>query len=105
MDGHNQKLIPDDILREIIPEDNDLNEETMLVAKCKKYSSWGVGHDRVIIMSTHFIYLLSTKEIRKKASITDMSYAIKSNASKEILLFFKEGYDMRLVFEESNELI
>ena len=43
MDGHNQKLIPDTIMREIIPEDNELDEEALLVAKCKKISTWGIG--------------------------------------------------------------
>ena len=72
MDGHNQKLVPDSIMREIFPEDNKLDEEPLFVAKCKMISNWGIGKDRVLILSTHHIYLLSTREIRKKVSISEM---------------------------------
>lgn len=78
MDGHNQKLVPDSIMRGIFPEDNDLEEEPMFCAKCKIISNWNIGKDRVIILSTHYIYLLSTKEIRKKVGITEAKYFIKS---------------------------
>jgi hypothetical protein len=105
MDGHNQKLIPDQIMKDIFPEDNDLEEEPMFVSKCKKISNWNIGQDRVLILSTHYIYLLSTKEIRKKVSITDVKYFVKSldTKSKEMLLFFREGYDFRLTFDGLEE--
>ena len=64
MDGHNQKLLPDSVMNELFPEDNDLDEESVFVAKCKKMSAWGIGAERVIILSTHCIYLLSSKELR-----------------------------------------
>lgn len=105
MDGHNQKLIPDSIMRGIFPEDNDLEEEPMFVAKCKIISNWNIGKDRVIILSTHYIYLLSTREIRKKVAIIEAKYFIKSlvKNNKEVLLFFREGFDLRLSFENTEE--
>jgi hypothetical protein len=66
MDGHNQKLVKDSILRELYPEDSDTGEEPMIITKCKKYSRWGIGSDRIIILSTHSICLLSAREIGKK---------------------------------------
>lgn len=103
MDGHNQKLVPDAIMNSLFPQDNDLDEEAMFVAKCKKISNWGIGSDRVLILSTHYIYLLSSKEIKKKVSITEVKYFVKSTVAscKEILLFFREGYDIRLSFEDT----
>ena len=43
MDGHNQKLVPDNILRELFPEDNELDEEPLHIAKGKKFSNWNIG--------------------------------------------------------------
>jgi hypothetical protein len=107
MDGHNQKLVPDQIMQSLFPQDNDLEEEPMIVSKCKKISNWGIGSDRVIILSTHYIYLLSSREIKKKVSISEVKYFIKSTiaACKEILLFFREGYDIRLSFDESEQFL
>jgi hypothetical protein len=48
----------------LFPEDNELDEESVFVSKCKKMSAWGIGADRVIILSTHSIYLLSSRELR-----------------------------------------
>ena len=63
MDGHHEKLIPDSIMRTLFPEDGD--EEPLFVDKVKKFSNWGIGQDRVVVLSTHVIYILSTKEVRK----------------------------------------
>ena len=43
MDGHNQKLVPDSVMNMIFPENNDLDEEPLVVQKCKKISNWGIG--------------------------------------------------------------
>ena len=64
MDGHGGALIPDNILEEMFPDDNELDESAMHISKCKKLSNWGIGQDRIIILSTHSIYLLSQKEVR-----------------------------------------
>jgi len=46
--------------------------------------------------------LLSTKEIRKKVSISEVQYFIKSLQSPEILLQFI-GFDFRLIFDTSED--
>jgi hypothetical protein len=106
MDGYNGKLVPDNIMNMIFPENNDLEEESLVVSKCKKISNWGIGQDRALILSTHYIYLLSSKEIKKKVSIHEAKYLIKSLAKncKEIIVYFREGFDFRLSLDNSEEL-
>lgn len=107
MDGHNQKLVPDSVMGMIFPENNDLDEEPLIVTKCKKISNWGIGQDRVVILSTHYIYLLSTKEIKKKISISEAKYIVKSlnETSKEVLIYFRDGFDFRLSFEKTEDFL
>ncbi len=64
MDGYNQQVIPDSVLLKIIPENNKLDEEILLVQACKKVSRWGINQNRQVILSTHFIYLID-KTVRK----------------------------------------
>jgi hypothetical protein len=107
MDGNNQKLVPDTVMNKIFSVNNDLDEEPLLVTKCKKVSNWGIGQDRVIILSTHYIYLLSSKEIKKKVSISETKYLIKSltESSKEIIIYFREGFDFRLSFDQTEDFL
>lgn len=64
MDGHGGKILPDSYLEELFPDDNDLDESMMHLCKCKKLSNFSIKQDRILILSTHVIYLLSQKEIR-----------------------------------------
>ena len=105
MDGHNQKLLPDSVMQELFPEDNELDEESVFVAKCKKMSAWGIGAERVIILSTHCIYLLSSKELRQKMEIKKLDFYIKSVTSKEFILYDNTGKDNRLSFDERDQFL
>lgn len=105
MDGNNQKYVPDWLMEQIFPEDSEIPEEPLHIDKCKKISRWGIGQDRVVILSTHFIYILSAKDISKKVSIEELKYIIKSSLSKEILLYFDDDFDMRLNFESRDEML
>ena len=105
MDGHNQKLLPDSIMLELFPEDNDLDEESVFVSKCKKLSAFGIGSDRIIILSTHCIYLLSSKELRQKLEIKKLDFYIKSLKSNEFILYDVNGKDNRLSFEKRDEFL
>ena len=64
-----------------------------------------MGQDRVIILSTHHIFLLSTKEIRKKVHISHLQYIVKSLSSNEMLLYFQQGFDLRLVFDTREDFL
>jgi hypothetical protein len=47
-------------LLQLVPEDNPLDEEVLFVAKAKKLSNWDIKQDRIIVLSTHHLFLLST---------------------------------------------
>lgn len=69
----------------------------MFVGKCKKISRWNIAQERILILSTHFCYLLNEKfEIRKKSGISALKYIVKSVMSVEILLYFTDETDIRL---------
>jgi hypothetical protein len=77
----------------------------MFVGKCKKLSAFGIGSDRIIILSTHRIYLLSSKEVRLKMDIKKLDFFIKSLKSNEFILFDVNGKDNRLSFDKRDEFL
>ena len=98
-------LIPAGELNKIIPEDNELGEMDLMMAKCKKISSWGIKQDRILLLSTHQIYVLKTNfEIRKQVAIAELRYMIKCGKSNEVLLYFNGHFDFRLVVEQKDEM-
>lgn len=101
MDGHGGKLVPDSVMKDLFSED----DEAMFVAKGKKISTWGIGSDRVVILSEYFLMLLTQRDIDKKIPISQVCYYIKSMSSNEILLHFTDNIDWRLVFEKSQEFL
>mgnify|MGYP001024983508 CR=1 FL=1 len=98
-------LVPQEILDKLFPEDHELGEESMFLSKCKEINRWGLPKDRVIIQSTHHIYMLNAKEVTKKIPIIDLKYYIKSTLSNELLLFFDDDSDLRLIFDEREEML
>jgi len=101
MDGHGGKLIPDSIMKDLFTDD----DEAMFISKCKKISTWGIGSDRVIIMSENYLMLLTQRDIDKREDIRSVNYCIKSNSSNEVLIHFINNTDWRLVFEKRDELL
>ena len=97
--------LSDAVIKEIFPEGNSLGEKPLLTIKCKKISRWGIAQDRIAILSTHCVYLLSNKDVRKKVPIADCKYIIKSMTSKEVLLYFNDELDMRLISEERDAFL
>jgi len=47
------EVISQEEMNNIIPEDNELGEMDLFTSKIKKISSWGIKHDRILILSTH----------------------------------------------------
>jgi len=71
----------------------------MHVAKCKKISRVGFRHDRVVILSTHNIFMVSSKGASKILPIIELKYIVKSLVSNELLLYFDQSYDIRMILE------
>ena len=88
----------------MFPEDNEYDETMMFQSKCKKISRWNLAQERILLLSTHFIYLLNDKyEIRKSQGISTLKYIVKSTNSLEILLYFTDETDIRLQLETDDK--
>ena len=48
---------------------------------------------------------MNSKEVTKKVPFADLSYYIKSTLSNELLLFFDDDTDIRLIFDEREEML
>jgi len=35
-------VVPDELIEELFPEDNELGEDMLFSSKCKKISGWGI---------------------------------------------------------------
>lgn len=53
------ELVPQKVLDQMFPEDNEYDETPMFIGKCKKISRWNIAQDRILVLSTHFSYLLN----------------------------------------------
>lgn len=49
--------------------------------------------------------MLNAKEVTKKIPIADVKYYIKSTLSNEILLFFDDDTDIRLIFDDREDML
>ena len=54
-------------------------------------------------MSTFAVYLFSSKKVHTKVPIRELKYVIKSMHSKEFLMQFTEGIDLRIGGVEDRE--
>ena len=90
------ELVPESVYQKLFPDDNDLEEAAMCTQKCKKISRWGIPQERILILSTHFVYLLHNNSLRKRVSISKLKYIVKSTTNHEILLYFTDESDFRL---------
>ena len=51
-------IIPPEIMQTIIPDDNELGECVMFTSHVKKISTWGFAQDRILVLSTHKIFII-----------------------------------------------
>ena len=54
------------------------------------------------MLSTHNIYLLTETEARRANPISDLKYIVRSLKSAEILLYFTNESDLRLIIEDED---
>ena len=55
------------------------------------------------MLSTTSIYLLTDKEARRSLFIGQLSYMIRSSSSGELLLYFRDDSDLRLIISDDDE--
>ena len=89
MDEIDYSLLPESLIKQTFPNNNVKDGETVLAMhKCKKYNRYGVGQDRIFILSNQAFYLCSQTRVHTMMVIKDLSYIVKSLKSDEFLLMF-----------------
>ena len=88
-------------MSKIIPEDNELGEMSLFQSRIKRFSSWGVKQDRILVFSTHFLYITKGTEIVKKYGIYLMRYIVECPSSSEILVYFSSYKNLRMVLMDT----
>jgi len=73
----------------------------LFIDKVKKISGWGIKQDRILLLSTHEIYVLKpgSFDVKEKIPISQLRYMIKCAKNNEVLLYFEGHFDMRFIFE------
>lgn len=101
------KLISEDQMNKIIPEDNADGEMDLHIEKVKKISGWGIKQDRIALLSTHKIYVLKlgTFEVKETVAISELRYIIKCGKSNEILLYFEGHFDLRFIMTNHGDFL
>ena len=64
-----------------------------------------MAQDRVVICSPLSVYLVSSKKLHTQMMIKELRYIIKAQQSKEFILQFGGGNDIRINLMEREELI
>lgn len=96
--------IPEALLKQVFPTINQPDGEKVLFSsKAKKYNRYGISQERIVLLSTFAVYLFSAKKVHTKVPIRELKYVIKSMHSKEFLLQFTEGIDLRIGGVEDRE--
>ena len=53
-------LVSDDLIKELFPKNNEgKNESVMYIGKCSKFSRYNMKQDRILILSTQGVYLIT----------------------------------------------
>lgn len=53
-------LVPGDLIKELFPHNDEKGSETVYyIDKCVKFNRYGFRQDRVLILSTHGLYLIN----------------------------------------------
>jgi len=86
-----------------------MNELTMMKADVKKVSTKGIKQDRILILSTHKVYLIKktilSYEKNRELAIKDLECFVKMKDTNEILLQFGGQEDLQLIFEEKEDFL
>ena len=106
MEDIDYSLLPSNLIAQIFPKNNVGKEESVVfMQKCKKYNRYGISQERIFVLSTNAAYLFSKNRVHTKVEMSKLKYIIKSMHSKEFMLQFTEGVDLRLSLEDREDLL
>ena len=79
-DKRDEPLASEDFIDELFTtaEAENLNELYMMHFECNKISAFNKPTLRVIVLSSHHVYLLSATDVRAKHAISKLQYIVRS---------------------------
>ena len=92
----------DDLIEKMFPPGNPAGEYFMFAQECYKISRYNMNQKRILMLSNLSIYLLTETEARRAVPISLLKYIIKSLKGPELLLYFTNESDLRLVIEDDD---
>ena len=99
--GPDEPVCPDDLvwarrprLGQTAPSDPD--EPVLFASFAKKRSTYNINQSRVLIVTTHRIYMFEDEKMSRKHKIGHLAAIIKSKNSPEFVLIFPELKNLHL---------
>ena len=106
MDDIDYSLLNADLVKKYFPQNNQGHAESiMFIQKCKKFNRYGISQERIFVLSTLGVYLFSSRRLHSMMKLGDLKYIVQSMQSKEFILQFDEGGDVRLNLEDREDLL
>jgi hypothetical protein len=87
MEDINYSLVAPDLIKELFPKNDEKDSESVhYIKNIVKYNRYGFKQDRVLILSTHGLYLIHGKKLSQKVMFEETSAIVKAMKSKEFVM-------------------
>ena len=87
MEDINYDLVTAELIKEIFPSNNVANGESVhYIKKCTKFNRYGMRQSRILILSTHGLYLINGPKLSQKVMFEETSAIVKALKSKEFVM-------------------
>ena len=97
-----EDLVPEALLQQMFPSAGKGGEKFMFATQGQKISRYNIAQDRIIMLSSTTVYLLTEREARRSMPISHLKYIIRSLKSGEVLLYFADDTDFRLIIPNAD---
>jgi hypothetical protein len=80
-------LVPAELINELFPKNDIKGAETVYyIDKCIKFNRYGFKQDRIMILSTHGLYLINKVRLSQKVMYEELNSIVKAMQSKEFVM-------------------
>lgn len=106
MEDVDYSLVADSLIKQLFPKNNEgKNESVIFISKAKKFNRYGIAQDRICILSSMGIYLVTNAKCHTRCLLSDLKWIVKARMSKEFVLCFTNNVDLRLTIEDREDLL
>lgn len=64
MEDINYELVPQELIKELFPNNDEKGSESVhFIKKCVKFNRYGMKQGRILVLSTHGLYLVNGKRL------------------------------------------